>query len=80
MVKVTGLEIGKDYRDGWGVTSTVGGVVTMHPDWVWTIQGNWYRQSDGRKISYSPVDKTRPDGPRRHVPFEKASKWDLEVR
>jgi len=71
------LEIGKQYKDGWGVVQTIGGITKVNPDWVWTIQGEWYRQSDGRKIDYPLVDKTRPDGARRHAVAKKATHWDL---
>lgn len=73
------LEIGKTYTDGWGVSHTVGGITKVNPDWVWTIQGNWYRKSDGRRVGYVLSDPTKPDGPRRHVPAAKPSNWDLKV-
>ena len=73
------LVIGEKYKDGWGVESTVGGIVKNHPEWVWTVQGNWYRQFDGRWVAYLPIDKSRPDGMRRHVAAEKASNWDLVI-
>jgi len=73
------LEIGKKYTDGWGSIHEVGGVTKANPDWVWTIQGNWYRQSDGRRIAYLLVDPTKPDGERRHVASKNPSNWDLRI-
>ena len=74
------LEVGKKYTDGWGVTQTIGGVVKDHPEWVWSIQGNWYRESDGRKIAYLLIDrKGHLDGARHHVPAERPSNWDLKT-
>lgn len=46
------LEIGKRYVRGDGVTETIGGVTKDHAEWVWTISGNWYEQSTGRRVSY----------------------------
>lgn len=74
-----GLETGKKYKDGWGAEQTVGGVTAVNPDWVWTIQGNWYRQSDGRYVGYRLIDPSRPNGPARHVVAEKRSNWDLVI-
>lgn len=74
-----GLVIGKKYEDGWGVVQEIGGVVRENPEWVWTIQGNWFRQSDGRKIGYVLIDVDRPDGSRRHMPAAKPSNWDLKI-
>ena len=76
---MSGLVIGKKYADGWGVVHEIGGVTKENPDWVRTIQGKWYRQTYGRKIAYVLVDKTRPDGSRRHVPAEKSTYWDLRI-
>lgn len=73
------LEIGKTYVDGWGAERRVMGPTRVSPDWVWTLQGDWYRQSDGRKIGYVLMDKTKPDGPRRHEPMAKPSMWDLKI-
>lgn len=66
------LEIGEAYKDGWGKEHTVAGIVKIHPEWVWTIGGFWFRQSDGRKISYNPKNGT-------HAPAERPSNWDLKV-
>jgi len=76
---MSNLEIGKKYVDGWGAEQEIGGPVKENPEWVWTIQGNWYRQADGRKIMYVLVDGTRHDGPRRHTAAAKPSSWDLRV-
>ncbi len=73
------LEIGKKYKDGWGAEQEVAGLTKVNPDWIWTIQGNWYRQSDGRCVRYRLVDATRPNGPGRHVVSSKPSNWDLKV-
>lgn len=45
------IQPGKWYRRGDGTAEEVGGPVPAHPGWVWTIQGNWYRASDGRYIT-----------------------------
>lgn len=63
------LEIGKRYRKGNGMVEEVAGITREYPDWVWTIQGNWYRQSDGRAISYGPMSG--------HVPWAMATSRDL---
>ena len=46
------LEIGKRYRTPRGIIEEIGGFTRKYKEWVWTIQGNWYRQSDGRYITY----------------------------
>lgn len=71
---------GQQYKDGWGVTQTVGGTTQVNPDWVWTVQGNWYRRSDGRFVRYVPVNPNRRDGHYRHVAADKPSNWDLIVK
>jgi hypothetical protein len=73
------IEIGKAYKDGWGARHTIGGTTTVNPDWVYSLQGAWFRQSDGRFIAFALVDSTKPDGSRRHVASEKATYWDLKV-
>ena len=73
------LEIGKKYKDGWGIVQTIGGPTKVNPEWVWTIQGEWYRQSDGRKITYLLVDASKPGGARRHAPAKAATYWDLRL-
>lgn len=66
---MTTLEIGKAYRDGWGTVFTIGGLTKDYPEWVWSIQGVWFRKSDGRKINYSKE--------RGHYPMDKPTCWDL---
>lgn len=73
------IEIGKSYTDGWGKSHQVGGLTAVNPDWVWTVQGNWYRKSDGRYISYRLIDPSKPDSTRRHAPSAIATNWDLVV-
>lgn len=74
------LQDGMKYKDGFGVEHTVMGTTKNNPDWVWTVQGCWYRRSDGRRIQYLAVDKSKPDGNRRHVAADRASSWDLIVK
>lgn len=65
------LVIGKKYRDGWGTVFEIGGPTRDYPLWVWSIQGTWFRKSDGRKIQY--------DGKRGHYPIDRPTHWDLHV-
>jgi hypothetical protein len=46
------LDIGKTYRNGWGDTHKIMGHVRHDDTLVWSLQGNHYRQSDGR---YAPL-------------------------
>lgn len=73
------IEIGKTYKDGWGAEHRVAGLVASNPEWVWTIGGFWFRKSDGRKIAYTLVDSSKPDGIRRHAPASRATHWDLVI-
>jgi hypothetical protein len=61
------LEIGKTYKNGWGDTHTIMGHVRHDQTLVWSLQGNHYRQSDGR---YAPYGK----------PQDIATNWDLTVK
>jgi hypothetical protein len=71
-----GLEIDKTYRKRNGSQpETVAGPTRETPSWVWTIQGNWYRQSDGRFIRYL----RQANGEWEHVAMEEPSEWDLLV-
>lgn len=47
------IEIGKRYRDGWGHEHRVAGLTKDNAEWVWTIGGEWFRLSDGRKVTYT---------------------------
>lgn len=47
------LEDGKTYARVDGQLETVGGTCKDYPDWVWTIQGNWFERATGRAIRYS---------------------------
>ena len=60
------LEIGKEYRDGFGVRFRVMGPTRENPEWVWTLQGEWFEKASGRRIGYRPVDPRRPDGAYEH--------------
>lgn len=63
------VEIGEEYLDGWGSRFRVMGLTADNKKWVWTLQGNWYRQSDGRKITcYEQAG---------NVPMEKPTLFDL---
>lgn len=46
------LEDGKTYARANGVEETVGGTTRDHPEWVWTIQGNWFVRATGQAIAY----------------------------
>lgn len=65
------LEIGKRYKTGWGKIEEVAGPTKSNPEWVWTLQGNWFRQSDGRAIRYDQV--------RGHEPVDHPSNRDLQL-
>jgi len=65
------IEIGKTYRDGWGNQHRVAGLTKVNAKWAWTIGGEWFRLSDGRKITY-----TDSQG---HHPIPKATWHDLVV-
>lgn len=71
------VETGKQYTDGWGMTHVIGGETSINRDWVWSVQGTWFRKSDGRYIAFQLINESRPDGGRRHVPADRPSKWDL---
>jgi hypothetical protein len=71
------IEIGKKYRDGWGAEHKIGGTTAVNSDWVYSIQGSWFRKDDGRYIGYRLIDPTKPDSTRRHVPSEHKTNWDL---
>ncbi len=60
------LEIGKTSRNGWGDTHRIMGYVRHDQTLVWSLQGNHYRQSDGR---YAPLG----------TPQDLATNWDLTV-
>lgn len=45
------LEDGKTYLRGDGSKETVGGTTKDHPEFVWTIQGNWYSRETGQYVS-----------------------------
>jgi hypothetical protein len=45
------LEEGRTYMSGFGRRCTIMGPVKNHPDWVWSLNGFWYRRSDGRQIT-----------------------------
>ncbi len=47
------LEDGKSYLRGDGSTETVGGATKDHPEFVWTIHGNWYVRETGRYIYWN---------------------------
>ena len=46
------LEDGKTYKRVDGSKHTVGGATKDHPEFVYTIQGDWYERSTGRYITY----------------------------
>lgn len=71
------VEVGKTYTDGWGVDHAIAGETALNPDWVFSIQGSWFRKTDGRYIAFVLIDKSKTDGGRRHVAAERPSKWDL---
>lgn len=48
------LEIGKEYLNGYGESVTIGGPTRDNPEWVWSIQGNWYVKETGEFLWYVP--------------------------
>jgi hypothetical protein len=66
------LEIGKSYRDGWGSIFVISGLITDYPEWVWSIQGAWFRKSDGRYINFSRLKNS-------HFANPKRTHWDLHA-
>lgn len=71
------LIIGHRYRNGRGGVEEVGGLTKHDGAWVWTIQGNWYRKSDGRFIvSYGIRARDQQLGIE-HKPNETATVLDL---
>lgn len=65
------LEIGKTYESRDGRIATIGGVTHEHPEWVWSVQGNWYERTTGRYIGYA-TEPAWPATPRsgQHVVSE----------
>jgi hypothetical protein len=47
------LEEGRTYMTGFGSRRTIMGAVKGQPDWVYSLDGFWYRRSDGRHITTS---------------------------
>lgn len=45
------IEVGKKYKDGWGVVYEVVGPTKENPEWARTTQGYWFRFSDGRHVT-----------------------------
>ena len=50
------LKDGKKYRRRDGQVEEIGGTTRAHPEWAWSIQGNWYERATGRAVAYSKVD------------------------
>jgi len=72
------LEIGKRYRTPLGIIEEIGGFTRKYKEWVWTIQGNWYRQSDGRYITYRKLQgDSKLEEMWIHEPVEQPSDLDL---
>ncbi len=46
------LKDGKWYKTGRGTLQKVMGPARDHPEFVYTLQGDWFRRSDGRYITY----------------------------
>lgn len=44
------LEDGKTYHSGTGRRATIGGTTKHHPEYVWSIQGDWYERATGRFV------------------------------
>lgn len=73
------IVIGKQYTDGWGMAHLIAGETEISRDWVYSVQGTWFRKSDGRYIAFPLIDKSRPGLGRRHVPADRPTKWDLVI-
>lgn len=44
------LEDGKTYHTGTGRRVTIGGTAKDHPEYAWSIQGDWYERSTGKLV------------------------------
>ena len=42
---------GKTYARADGREETIGGTCKDHPEWVWSIQGNWFERATGKHIA-----------------------------
>jgi len=47
------LEDSKTYRSGTGQAITIGGTTKNHPEYTWSIQGDWYERSSGKLVHFS---------------------------
>lgn len=48
------LEVGKAYRDGRGKRQTIGGPTRDHPEWVFSISGDWFDRATGKMVMFDP--------------------------
>jgi len=72
------IEIGAVYQVGdTSLEAWIGGPCKEHPEWVWSTQGNWYRQDDGRYITCSPLYKRGELIGVHHFPMALSSWRDL---
>ena len=52
---MTTLGDGKTYRSGTGRRVTIGGAAKDHPEYVWSIHGDWYERSSGKLVHFSKI-------------------------
>jgi len=48
------LEAMREYRDGRGEKVNIRCATKVNPEWLCSIQGNWYEKSSGRFLWYNP--------------------------
>ena len=48
------LQDGKNYRNNDGTRVSIQKRTKHYPDWVWSLQGNWYVRETGQFVLYSP--------------------------
>lgn len=46
---------GKTYVSERGLRATIGGTTKYFPDWVWSIQGDWYVRATGERLAYGQL-------------------------
>lgn len=59
------IEIGKNYRKPNGDLVLIAGPTKHFPDWVYSIQGDWYTWA-GERVTYRLHNWLRPDDGGKH--------------
>lgn len=52
------LEIGKSYVTSAGRRLTIGGKTARYPEWLWSIQGDWYVEATGHLLRCVECDES----------------------